>query len=87
MAFEQQSSVTRNPKIREMEITLFKTTNEDHPEGPYSARFRIAIDDQFDQPMNHLHGDLLGHLTTAQKTAIKNFVDSLWDKAEEEAIP
>lgn len=85
--FERQRPVTRNPQIRDIEIVLFRTTDEKHPEGPQSVRFRITIDDQFNQPMNHLHGDLLPHLTPAQTRGLIDFMDAMWTKAQDEVIP
>lgn len=87
MAFEPQYPVTRIPQIRDIEIVLFRTTDEEHPEGPQSVKFRITIDDQFGHPMNHLHGDLLPHLTPAQTQGLVDFMDAMWAKAQDEVIP
>ena len=87
MPFQKQDPVTRNPVIREIEIVMFRTTDEDHPEGPQSMRFRITIDDQFGQPMNHLHGDLIPHLTDNMKTNLLAFMDWIWAKALVEVTP
>lgn len=86
MAFKHQDQVVRNPHIRDVEITLHRTIEEDAPEYPQGIEFRITIDDQFDSPMGHRHGDLMPHLTTAQKNALQNFMDQMWAKAEEEVI-
>ena len=86
MAFKIQDQVIRNPHIRNLEIRLHRTTDEDHPEFPQGIEFRLTIDDQFDRPMGHRSGDLLPHLTTAQKTALIDFMDTLWAKAKEEVI-
>lgn len=87
MPFEPQPLVTRNPHIREVEITMFGTIEEDHPEGPQSLRFRITVDDQFDQPMNHFHGDLIPHLPDNIKQQLLALMDWVWAKAEEEVTP
>lgn len=87
MTFQEQPSVTRNPQIREIEIVMLRTTDEDHPEGPQSMRFRITIDDQFGQPMNHLHGDLVPHLTDNIKQQLLAFMDWIWAKALVEVTP
>ena len=87
MTFQPQPSVTRNPHIREIEIVMIRTINPGNPEGPQSMRFRITIDDQFDQPMNHLHGDLVPHLTPNIKQQLLDFMDWIWAKAEDEVIP
>lgn len=84
MPFQEQPSVTRNPVIREIEIVMFRTTDEDHPEGSQSMRFRITIDDQYGQPMNHLCGNLIPHLTDNIKQQLLAFMDWIWAKAEEE---
>ena len=87
MTFQPQPSVTRNPHIREIELVMFRTIDPDNPEGPQSMRFRITIDDQVNQPMNHLHGDLIPHLTTDIKQQLLEFMDWIWNKAEDEVIP
>ena len=87
MTFQEQPSVTHNPQIREIEIVMFRTTEEDHPEGPQSMRFRITIDDQYGQPMNHLHGNLIPHLTDNMKTNLLAFMDWIWAKALAEVTP
>ena len=85
--FDMQHPVTRNPVIREIEIVLFRTTDEGHPEGPQSVKFGITIDDQWGHPMNSLHGNLLPHLTSAQIQSIISFMDAMWTKAQSEVIP
>lgn len=87
MPFETQPSVMRHPHIREIEITMFRTIEEDHPEGSQSLRFRITVDDQFNQPMNHFHGNLVPHLTDNIKQQLLAFMDWIWAKAEDEVIP
>lgn len=86
MTFQHQDPVTRNPHIRNIEITLHRTTDEDDHDYPEGIEFRITIDDQFGQPMGHRSGDLVPHLSSAQKTALQNFMDSMWTKAETEVI-
>ena len=87
MSFQEQSPVTRNPHIREIEIVMFRTIGEDHPEGPQHMRFRITIDDQFGHPMNHLHGNLIPHLTDNIKQQLLAFMDWIWAKALAEVTP
>ena len=88
MAFPQQAEVTRTPtRVRRLEIRLYKSVDEDDPEFPRGIEYRFTVDEQHDQAMNHFHGDLLPHLTAAQKTAIESFFDQMWAKAETEAIP
>jgi len=86
MHFKHQDPVTREPHIRDLEITLHRTIDEDNPEYPQGIEFRITIDDQFDSPMGHRHGNLLPHLTNGQKTALQDFMDQMWTKAEAEVI-
>ena len=86
MPFNKQDPVTRNPHIRDLEITLHRTIDEDDPEYSQSIEFRLTIDDQFDSPMGHRHGDLLPHLTNGQKTALIDFMDAMWAKAVAEVI-
>lgn len=85
MTFQQQQPVTRNPVIRDIEITLKRTTDPDEPQQ--SVEFLITIDDQLGHPMNHLHGDLIPHLTTPQKNQLIAFMDAMWAKAQEEVLP
>ena len=86
MAFQHQDPVTRNPHIRNLEITLHRTIEEDDPEFPQGIEFRLTIDDQFDHPMGHRHGNLLPHITNAQRDALIDFMDAMWAKAESEVI-
>lgn len=86
MTFQPQGSVTRNPSIRDIEITLHRTTDENDHDYPEGIEFKIIIDDQFGHPMGHRHGDLVPHLTTAQITALQGFMDAMWTKAETEVI-
>jgi hypothetical protein len=37
--------------------------------------------------MSHVSGNLIPHLTTAQKTQLTAFMDALWTKAEDEILP
>ena len=83
MTFNKQDPVTRNPHIRDLEITLHRTIEDGGSEG---IEFRLTIDDQFDQPMGHRSGNLVSYLTNAQKTALQNFMDVMWVKAEVEVI-
>ena len=85
MAFQPQHPVTRNPVIRDIEIILKRTTDPDEPSQ--SVEYRITIDDQFGHPMNHLHGDLIPHLTTPQKDQLVAFMDTMWAKAQDEVLP
>ncbi len=87
MPFQEQPSITRDPVIREIEVTMFRTTDENHPESPQSMRFGITIDDQYGQPMNHLHGDLIPHLEPNIRQQLLDFMDWIWAKAEEEVTP
>ena len=86
MAFQHQDTVTRNPHIRDIEITLYRTIDEDDHDYPEGVEFRITIDDQWDHPMGHRHGDLVPHLTNGQKNALQDFMDAMWAKAEAEVI-
>jgi len=86
MAFERQLIVTRQPHIREIQIVVFRTIDPDDPEGPQSVRFRIAIDDQFNHPMNHLHGDLIPHAPPTVRQALIDLMDWAWNKANTEVI-
>lgn len=86
MTFKIQDQVIRNPHIRNLEITMHRTIDEDDPEFPQGIEFRLTIDDQFDSPMGHRSGDLIPHLTAGQITALQDFMDAMWAKAESEVI-
>lgn len=86
MAFEHQDPVTRNPHIKDLEITLYRTIDEDDSNYPQGINYRMTIDDQFDQPMGNRHGNLVPHLTPGQITALIAFMDAMWEKAEDEVI-
>jgi hypothetical protein len=86
MTFQHQDPVTRNPHIRDIEIVLHRTIDEDERNYPEGIEFRITIDDQWGHPMGHRSGDLVPHLTQAQKTALQGFMDAMWTKAETEVI-
>lgn len=86
MSFNKQDPVTRKPHIKNLEIILHRTIDEDDPGYPQGIEFRLTIDDQFDHSMGHRSGDLILHLTTAQKNALQSFMDDMWAKAEAEVI-
>jgi hypothetical protein len=88
MAFEPQPTVNRVPsEISTLEITLLDTTEEDDPRGPKAALYRITVEDQYGQPMNHYNGDLVPHLTSAQVQGLLDFMDDLRSQAESEILP
>ena len=86
MAFEIQEVVVREPHIRDLEIRLYRTIDEDDPEYPQGIEFGLTIDDQYNIPMGHRSGDLVPHLTSGQITALQGFMDAMWAKAETEVI-
>lgn len=86
MTFLIQDTVIRNPHIRDIMIVLRRTIDEDDRYFPEGIEFRITIDDQWDHPMGHRSGNLVPHLTAKQKTALQNFMDAMWLKAETEVI-
>lgn len=87
MSFPQQPVVTRNPHIREIKIILFRTADIEDPEGPQSTSFRIVVDDQVDEFMSLLQGDLIPHAPPIIVTALQDIMDWAWAKAEDEVIP
>ena len=86
MAFNRKDPVTRNPHIRKLEVSLYRSVMPEDHEYPEGAVFRLVIDDQLDLPMDVYSGDLTPHLTPAQITALQGFMDALWAKAEAEVI-
>ena len=86
MPFDKQDSVTRNPHIRDLVIRLVRTTDEDDHDYPQGIDFSLTIDDQFDSPMGHRHGDLVPHLPAKLKADLQSFMDWVWAKANDEVI-
>ena len=86
MAFELQETVTREPHIRDLEITLHRTIDQRDHDYPQGIEYRLTIDDQFNHPMGHRSGDLVPHLTAGQISALVSFMDAMWLKAETEVI-
>ena len=86
MVFEPYEPLNPVGHIHELEITLLRTVDEDHPEGPQSVRFRLSVYNQLNQPVDHKHGNLLPHLTPAQVQGLIDFMDTMWAKAEDEVI-
>ena len=82
MVFIKQDSVTRNPHIKDLVITLYRGPIVPHQ----SIEFSLTIDDQFDSPMGTISGNLVPHLTAGQITALQSFMDAMWAKAESEVI-
>jgi len=86
MPFEPYEPLTPVGHIHELEITLFHTVDEGHPEGPQSVRFRLSVYNQLNQPVDHKHGNLLPHAPQQIKDALQSIMDWAWAKAEEEVI-
>ena len=86
MTFKIQDQVIRNPHIRDLDIKLTRTIDEDDSDYPQGIEFRLTIDDQWGHPMGHRSGDLLPHLTNGQRDALIDFMDAMWAKAESEVI-
>ncbi len=84
-SFEQQTAVTRNPRIDSIQILLSRSVNPD--QAAQSIIYSIAIYDQFNEPMKHKRGNLVPHLTTAQKNQLSAFMDMIWTKVESEITP
>ena len=87
MPFDPYEPLNPVGYIHEVEITLFRTVEEDHPEGPQSVRFRLSIFNQLNQPVDHRHGDLIPHAPQAIQDALVQIMDWAWAKAEAEVLP
>ena len=85
-AFDPQGSVTRNPHIKDIKIVLFRTIDP-KVTNQQSIKFTVTIDDQDDTPMAYRNGNLIPHLTPTQITALEDFMDAMWTKAEDEILP
>ncbi len=86
-----ETPVTRIPHIGTVRIELVRTVNPSELEDGklQEVNFVVLVDDQFD---NHIDkdmrdGDLIPHLTTAQKNQLIAFMDTMWIKAENEILP
>ena len=99
MPFQPQPPINRTPtRIRRLEIRMFKSVDENDPEYPQGIEYRFTVDDQFDQAMNHFHGDLIPHISeevtpidipagTPWLMVLEGFYDIMWTKAETEVLP
>ena len=87
MAFPKVEEITRTPHIREIKITLFRTIDEADPDYQQASKFSIAVDDQFDALMDHLHSDVIPHAPPEILQKILDIMDWAWQKAENEVIP
>ena len=52
-----------------------------------SAEFSLYIVDQNGQPIKEIGGDLVPHITTAQRNALMDFMTSLRAQAETQLLP
>ena len=52
----------------------------------YDGIFTLGVLDQNGMPMSGLKGKLIRHLTDPEIAALKNFMDTLWERAQE-ALP
>lgn len=86
MPFKPQTSKTLHPKLRELEITLRKTTEADHPEGPTSVFYRFTAVDQNGHPMDHDHGPLQDVMPTIAEQLL-NRLDTVWNQIQGDAFP
>ena len=84
--FETEQQIVKTPHIGTLTIQLQKTVNPSEPSAQ-SVKFIIVIDDQFNNSMGAKNGDLLPYLTAAQITQLSNFMNMLWQKAENEILP
>ena len=80
-------AATRTPEsIEDLSITLtdYIATDEEpaHQTADYSVQVRYD-----DGEIKVLTGDLVPHLSSAQRTALMGFMDTLRVKAEEEILP
>lgn len=56
---------------------IFNVTETDEG-NTYTAKYDFVVPED-----DHRHGDLIPHMTTAQKTAAKNFMNAMLLKAQE----
>lgn len=87
MSFDPYEPVNPVGHIHELQITLFRTVDPDHPEGPQSVHFRVSVFNQFNQPVDNKHGDLIPHTPQQVRDALEDIMDWAWAKAEAEVIP
>lgn len=87
MPFDQYEPLNPVGHIHELEITLFRTVEPDHPEGPQSVRFRLSVYNQLNQPVDHKHGNLIPHAPQQVIDALQDVMDWAWQKAEDEVLP
>ena len=58
-------------------LRIIFTVKEGEEENSYTADYDFVVPGE-----DHRHGDLIPHLTTAQKTAAKNFMNAMLAKAQ-----
>ena len=85
-AFESHQAVVRTPHIGAVEIQIRRSVNPNDQQQE-TVKYIVTIDDQFDDGITEKNGNLLPHLTTAQKNQLSAFMDVLWQKADDEILP
>ena len=86
MAFQKQESITRVPHIRSITITIRKNIVQDDIDSPGGVRFYIRIEDQENELIEVMVGDLWPHLPASVKANLQSFMDWVWAKANDEVI-
>lgn len=84
--FDPHQTLVRTPHIGTIRIELMRTVNPGENQAQ-QIEYRVTIDDQFDNAIGHRSGNLIPHLTIAQKDQLIAFMDMLWAKAETEILP
>ncbi len=85
-SFDPHSSAPLTPHISLVEIKLMRTIDPDVP-IPESVEFVVLVRDQFNNLLDTREGNLAPFLTPGQITQLQNFMDIMWDKAENEILP
>ncbi len=88
MAFDEEAVATP-AAIGDISILLHENCTFDEGEPVYTRKisFRILVLDQDNQRMEKRAGNLWGHLTTAQRTSLQNFMDAIRIQAVDEMLP
>ena len=68
--------------VKALNLSLRVSDKNPGPGRDYSATYDFHVLDASGRSMSNRTGDLIPVLTTAQRTALQSFVDSMLDKAK-----
>lgn len=81
-SFDKIMAVPEYGRVTDLQIVLWVRERGDPPVNQYEARYEFHIPEPENPTGDYRVGDLVPHLTTAQKTALMAFVDTMLVKAQ-----